>query len=132
MPTSNIELAYTDDGKLIFVKSDECPIRDVMDKVSEKWSVFVMLCLEDGPQRFMQLKRRIEGVSQRMLTQTLRRLERDGLVERKVFAEVPPRVDYKLTRLGRIALVPLKDLVLWADKNHNKIRQARSRFDSAG
>ncbi|MEM6457018.1 MAG: helix-turn-helix domain-containing protein, partial [Acidobacteriota bacterium] len=111
MPMNNIDLKYTDGGQLIFVKTDECPIRDVVARVSEKWSVFILLSLEDTPQRFMVLKRRIEGVSQRMLTQTLRRLERDGLVAREVFPEVPPRVEYRLTPLGRSTLEPLRAFV---------------------
>lgn len=130
MPIKKIDLAYTDDGNLIFVQSDECPIRDVLDKVSEKWSLIILLCLRDGSQRFMELKRRIEGISQRMLTQTLRRLERDGLLIRTIYPEVPPKVEYELTKLGKSIIKPIEGLVAWADKNHIKIQSARNKFDA--
>jgi DNA-binding HxlR family transcriptional regulator len=86
----------------------ECPaVREVLNRVGDKWSVLVIVLLETGPKRFTDLHHAIEGVSQRMLTLTLRGLERDGLVERKVFPTSPPRVDYRLTRLGRTLLAPV-------------------------
>src|SRR4051812_491515 len=92
-----------------------CPaVRDVLNRVGDKWSVQIVASLGDGPMRFSELRRTIEGISQRMLTLTLRGLERDGLVTRTVFAEIPPRVDYELTRLGNTLLEPIQQLAEWA------------------
>lgn len=104
--------------------------REVLHRVGDKWSVLVVVMLEDGPKRFSELKRSIEGVSQRMLTLTLRGLERDGLITRLVFPTVPPRVDYALTPLGRTLLTPVSALADWAEKHRLDIQQARDRFDS--
>ena len=104
-------------------------VREVLNRVGDKWSVLVVRILGDGPRRFGELKKRIDGISQRMLTLTLRGLERDGLVTRTVFPTIPPRVDYELTSLGRTLLVPIQALAGWADRNRQKIQDARTRFD---
>jgi DNA-binding HxlR family transcriptional regulator len=106
-------------------------IGDVLARVGDKWSVLVVTRLGDGPVRFNELKRSIGGISQRMLTLTLRGLERDGLVTRTVLPTVPPRVDYALTPLGRDLLEPVSALGAWAIRNQAKIAQAREQFDGA-
>jgi DNA-binding HxlR family transcriptional regulator len=109
----------------------ECPaVREVLNRVGDKWSVLVVSLLGDGTKRFSELRRAIEGISQRMLTLTLKGLERDGLVIRTVHATVPPRVDYELTRLGRSLLVPVSEVARWAARNREKIQSARSRYDA--
>jgi DNA-binding HxlR family transcriptional regulator len=105
-------------------------VREVLDRIGDKWSVLVVSLLGDGPRRFSELRRSIDGISQRMLTLTLRGLERDGLVTRTVYPTVPPRVDYELTSLGRTLLVPIMALSAWADENRRKIQEARARFDA--
>jgi len=110
---------------------ESCPaVRDVLHRVGDKWSVLVVSVLGDGAMRFSELRRAIEGVSQRMLTLTLRGLERDGLVERTVFPEIPPRVEYELTRLGKTLLEPIQGLAEWAENHRTSIQDARARFDS--
>ena len=106
-------------------------VASVLARVGDKWSVFVIMMLIDGPQRFNELKRKIGGVSQRMLTLTLRGLERDGLVTRTVFPTIPPRVEYELTKLGHSLLDPVSSLALWARQNRSGIAAARQRFDAA-
>jgi DNA-binding HxlR family transcriptional regulator len=108
----------------------DCPIREVLDRVGDKWSVLVVVLLGDRGRRFSELHRGIEGISQRMLTLTLRQLERDGLVSRTVHATVPPRVDYALTDLGRTLLEPLGALQAWAEQQRPSIRAARERYDA--
>lgn len=103
--------------------------REVLNRVGDKWSVFVVRLLDGGPRRFSELLRMIEGISQRMLTLTLRGLERDGLVTRTVFPTIPPRVDYALTPLGRTLIEPVKALATWAEKHREQIQSARDRFD---
>ena len=105
-------------------------VSDVLDRVGDKWSVLVVVTLGDGPKRFNELRRSIASISQRMLTLTLRGLERDGLVTRTVFPTIPPRVDYKLTELGRSLLQPVAALGDWARANRARIVQARVRFDA--
>jgi DNA-binding HxlR family transcriptional regulator len=107
-------------------------VREVLDRVGDKWSLFAMTLLGSGPMRFSELKRAIEGISQRMLTLTLRTLERDGLVSRTVTPTRPPRVDYALTDLGRTLLVPVSGLVRWAEEHRTEIQAARNRFDGLG
>jgi DNA-binding HxlR family transcriptional regulator len=105
---------------------NSCPVRDVLDRIGDRWSMLVICTLgEAGTLRFTALKRRIGDVSQRMLAQTLRRLEQDGLVSRKIFPTVPPRVDYALTPLGHSLLVPFMGLIAWATENHQAIQQTR-------
>jgi DNA-binding HxlR family transcriptional regulator len=103
-----------------------------LNRIGDKWSVYVVSILGDGPKRFSELKRTIDGISQRMLTLTLRGLERDGLVTRTVFPTVPPRVDYELTPLGRTLLPPVMALAAWAKANGEQIYAARERFDARG
>jgi len=110
---------------------DSCiAAREVLNRVGDKWSVYVVGLLGDGPKRFSEIKRTIDGISQRMLTLTLRGLERDGLVTRTVFPTVPPRVDYELTELGRTLLEPVRALASWATEHRQAIQDARNRFDS--
>jgi DNA-binding HxlR family transcriptional regulator len=104
-------------------------VREVLNRVGDKWSVFVVGLLGAGPKRFSELKRAIEGISQRMLTLTLRGLERDGLVTRTVYPSIPPRVDYELTHLGRTLLEPVEALAAWATEHRFEIQRARDRFD---
>jgi DNA-binding HxlR family transcriptional regulator len=104
-------------------------VSDVLSRVGDKWSVLVVSRLGDGPKRFNELRREIGGISQRMLTLTLRGLERDGLITRTVFPTVPPRVDYELTALGRDLLNPVSALGAWAIRNQPKIARAREQFD---
>jgi DNA-binding HxlR family transcriptional regulator len=111
----------------------ECvAVSDVLARVGDKWSVLVVTRLGAGPLRFNELRRSIGGISQRMLTLTLRGLERDGLVTRTVFPTIPPRVDYELTALGRDLLVPVSALGEWAIRNQPKIARAREQFDGIG
>jgi DNA-binding HxlR family transcriptional regulator len=105
-------------------------VRDVLNRVGDKWSVLVVTLLCGGPRRFNELRRTIEGISQRMLTLTLRGLERDGLVTRTIYPTVPPRVDYELTPLGRTLLEPVQALAGWAGKHREEIQKARLRFDA--
>jgi DNA-binding HxlR family transcriptional regulator len=106
-------------------------ISDVLARVGDKWSVLVVTRLGSGSMRFNELRRSIGGISQRMLTLTLRGLERDGLITRTVFPTIPPRVDYALTPLGRDLLQPVSALGEWATRNQAKIARAREKFDGA-
>ncbi|EAQ66862.1 hypothetical protein MED121_13080 [Marinomonas sp. MED121] len=115
--------------KRIFYNNEECPIRNVVAQIGDKWSSLILFALVDGADRFNSLKSRIEGISQRMLTQTLRDLERDGYVERTIFPEVPVRVEYELTKMGRELVKPLYQLVAWAEANHQAINQSRKAYD---
>ena len=110
-------------------RSFTCPVRDVLDRVGDAWSVLVVQRLADRPLRFNALKRGVEGISQRMLTVTLRHLERDGLVSRRVIPLTPPQVEYALTPVGRSLCDPLDALAAWAEHNQEAVRQARARFD---
>jgi DNA-binding HxlR family transcriptional regulator len=109
--------------------TDGCAIREVLDRVGDKWSVLIVALLGRRTHRFNELHRSIDGISQRMLTLTLRTLERDGLVRRTVHASVPPRVDYELTDLGRTLLVPVQALADWARAHRDDIRAARTAHD---
>jgi DNA-binding HxlR family transcriptional regulator len=108
-----------------------CPVRDVMDNISGKWSLLMMLELTGGPKRFGALRRNVPDISQRMLTQTLRDLQRDGYVHRTVYPTQPPSVEYRLTDLGESFMKPIEALVDWAEKNHERIRRSRAEFDQA-
>jgi DNA-binding HxlR family transcriptional regulator len=112
-------------------ETQTCEIRDLLDRLADKWSLLVVELLGEGQRRFSELNREIDGISQRMLTLTLRQLERDGLVTRTVHAVVPPRVDYELTPLGSTLLVAVQPLVTWARANRDEITSARSRYDAA-
>jgi DNA-binding HxlR family transcriptional regulator len=109
----------------------ECRVvLDVLDRIGDKWTVMVVGGLADGPMRFNALMRLISGVSHRMLTITLRGLERDGLVKRTAYATIPPKVEYELTEIGRSLIGPLRALAAWAFDNRPTIESARTRFDS--
>ena len=111
--------------------ADACrPITDILTRVGDKWSVMVVMLLGNGTKRFNEMRRVIGGISQRMLTLTLRGLERDGLVTRTVFPTVPPRVDYALTDLGRSLLIPISALGAWAYGHRDAIDAARLAFDA--
>ena len=110
---------------------DDCrAVSEVLARVGDKWTVLVVGELGRGPKRFNEIRRALGSISQRMLTLTLRGLERDGLVTRTVFPTIPPRVDYELTRLGRSLLEPVSGLGLWARRNRPAIEDARQRFDA--
>jgi DNA-binding HxlR family transcriptional regulator len=113
------------------VAHDCRPVTDILARVGDKWSVMIVMVLSEGPRRFNEIRRMINGISQRMLTLTLRGLERDGLVTRTVFPTIPPRVDYELTDLGRSLQEPVQALGRWAFDNQPEIAAARWRFDQA-
>jgi len=116
----------------LHVPEDCRAVSEVLARVGDKWTVLVVSTLGDGPKRFNELRKALGSISQRMLTLTLRALERDGLVTRTVKPTNPPRVDYELTRLGRSLLEPVSELGLWARRNRTAIGEARQRFDAAG
>ncbi|GJD65213.1 winged helix-turn-helix transcriptional regulator [Methylobacterium frigidaeris] len=102
-----------------------CAIRDVLDRIGDQWSLLVLATLAPGVRRFSQLEREIGDISKQMLSKTLRRLEQDGFVAREVHAEVPPRVEYRLTALGCSFLEPMRELIRWAEANQAAIQAAR-------
>lgn len=107
----------------------ECPVRQTLDSVGDKWTVLVVLRLGAEKQRFLQLLRAVDGISQRMLTVTLRKLERDGLVKRTVLDTRPPSVEYELTPLGYSLLAPIGALANWAIENQSQIEAMRIAYD---
>ena len=111
------------------VESVHCPVREVLDRIGDKWSILMIMTLAMRPQRFSELHRAIRDISKRMLTQTLRDLERDGLITRHVFATKPPTVEYRLAPLGESLLDPMAALIEWADRRYSDIHAARDRFD---
>src|SRR5580704_8548349 len=114
----------------LHVPEDCRAVSEILARVGDKWTILVVGVLGDGPKRFNEVRRALGSISQRMLTLTLRGLERDGLVTRTVFPTIPPRVDYELTRLGRSLLEPVSELGSWALKNRSAIQNARTRFDA--
>ena len=113
----------------IEAETEDCPIRDVLDRMGDRWSMLVLFKLEaGGTLRFTALKTQIPDISQRMLAQTLRHLEQDGLVSRTVHPTRPPRVEYALTPLGWSFLEPMQGLLLWAKQNHARVRAAREAY----
>ncbi len=108
-----------------------CPVRDVLDHIAAKWTTLILIALARAPRRFSDVRRALPDISKRMLTQSLRGLERDGLVTRHVFPTKPPSVEYRLSPLGRSVLAPLSGLVEWAEDSHAAIRDARVRYDAA-
>lgn len=123
MTLSDIDFPTPGDG-------DDCRmVREILDLIGDKWTLYIIATLKDGPVRFNELRRRIDGISQRMLTINLRGLERDGLVKRTLFPTIPPRVDYELTDIGRTLLAPVMTLVTWANNNQENIKGARARYD---
>jgi DNA-binding HxlR family transcriptional regulator len=133
------------DGKVINLKSKmeiykavsgggniaNCPVRDVIQGVSGKWRSLLMMALAEQPYRFGELRRLVPDISQRMLTQTLYDLQRDGYVHREVFPTKPPSVEYSLTDLGRSMFGAFHQLILWAELNHDAVRAARADFDAS-
>src|SRR5882762_3949498 len=114
------------------LESDCRGVASILARVGDKWSVFVIMLLGDGPRRFKEIKRMVGGISQRMLTLTLRGLERDGLVTRTVFPTIPPRVDYELTNLGRSLWRAVEPLGAWARSHVKHFISARAKFDKKG
>lgn len=108
----------------------DCPTRQVLDRIGDKWTTLVIGMLEEGSKRFSELQRSIGGISQKMLTQTLRSLERDGLVNRTVYAEVPPRVEYALTPLGETLCAPIAAIRQWAEDNIADVSAAQTAYDT--
>ena len=111
--------------------SEVCPIRDVLDRVGDKWSTLLICVLSERSHRFGELRRTISDISQRMLTQTLRELQEDGLVNRIVHPTTPPSTEYELTALGRSLIEPLSHLLKWAETHHAEIKEARMRYVAA-
>lgn len=109
----------------------ECPTRRLLDRIGDRWTVLVVGAIADGPQRYSTIAARVRGVSQKMLTQTLRGLGRDGLVHRTVYAEIPPRVEYALTETGLSLQAPLAALDSWAREHMAEVIAARSDYDGA-
>ena len=108
-----------------------CPVRDVLNHIASKWTTLILVALATGPLRFGAINRALPDISKRMLTQSLRELERDGMITRHVFPTKPPSVEYRLSALGQSMLRPLADLVDWADASHAEIRRARAEYDAA-
>jgi len=108
----------------------DCPVRDVLDHLAAKWTTLILIALGEGPLRFGQLHRALPDISKRMLTQSLRDLERDGLLTRQVFPTKPPSVEYRLSPLGQSMLAPLGVMIDWAKQAHPAIRRAREAFDA--
>ena len=113
------------------VMNPDCDSREVLDRIADKWTALIIRVLSKGTRRHNELQREISGVSQKMLTQTLRSLERDGLVARKVYPVVPPRVEYSLTPLGRSLTEPLQAICVWAEKHLPELQAARARASRA-
>jgi DNA-binding HxlR family transcriptional regulator len=128
MKTSRSDVSLEQDAA--FIRDDEgnCPIREVLDRIGDTWSLLVIKNLQEGPVRFNALRRRIEGISQRMLAVTLRSLEADGLVTRTVTPTMPPQVEYALTEMGRSLAVPVAALGDWAVANRHAVREHRQAF----
>ncbi|CAM00152.1 HxlR family transcriptional regulator [Saccharopolyspora erythraea NRRL 2338] len=120
----------TDGAPLVAdVMDPRCPTRVVLDRIGDRWTTLVVLFLESGPLRFTALRNAIGGVAPKVLTQTLRAMERDGLLTRTVHAQVPPRVDYELTALGRSLLEPIHAVTAWAERHVTEVLDARDRYD---
>jgi DNA-binding HxlR family transcriptional regulator len=113
------------------VFNSRCPTRQVLDRIADKWTVLVIRRLSGGTLRFAQLRKSIGGISQKMLTNTLRGLERDGIVTRRIYASVPPRVEYSLTDLGRSLCGLVEGICSWAEANIEEVQRARRQYDEA-
>jgi len=111
--------------------SDCTAVNDILSTIGDKWTVLIVVTLSKGPMRFNEIRRAVDGISQRMLTLTLRGLERDGFATRTVFPTVPPRVDYTLTELGKTLIVPLDQIARWAITHRDEVADARANFDNA-
>ena len=108
--------------------ADKCPVRNVLDKLGDRWTVLILSELKTETLRFGAFKKRITDISPRMLAQTLRQLEQDGLIDRQAYATIPPRVDYSMTALGHSFHAALQHVVQWADDHHDAVRAARLRY----
>lgn len=122
-------LAWLPDGRPADVYSAPCPSRAALDRIADKWTALIVGSLSTGTKRFSELRAAIEGISEKMLTQTLRSLERDGLVSRTVHPSVPPKVEYQLTELGLTLDAPLTAVRDWAERHINEVNQARLNHD---
>jgi len=111
------------------VYDSNCPTRAVLDRIADKWTILVLGLLGNGPRRFSSLQREIDGISQKMLTQTLRGLERDGLIRRTVYPEVPPHVEYDLTVMGRTLFEPITAVSRWAQEHISEVTVAQQVYD---
>ncbi|XKF76632.1 helix-turn-helix transcriptional regulator [Glutamicibacter arilaitensis] len=120
-----------DSASTFNVLVQDCPSREIMQRLGDKWTPLVMLTLANGPLRFSALRQRIGAVTPKVLTSTLRTLERDGLVDRQVTAQVPIRVDYELTKLGHSLLEPMDAIRIWSEKHAAKVMAAREIFDES-
>ena len=109
--------------------SGQCPTREALDRIADKWTTLIIGLLESGPHRFSELRRGVGGISQKVLTQTLRGLERDGLVSRTVYPQVPPRVEYALTPLGRTLTEPIAALRRWAEEHIAEVGAAQRAYE---
>ena len=123
-------LSWLPDGKPADVYSAPCPSRAALDRIADKWTALIIGSLAQGTRRFSELRGEIDGVSDKMLTQTLRSMERDGLVVRTVHPTVPPKVEYRLTDLGRTLEEPLAAVRDWAERHINSVERARLEFDT--
>ncbi len=121
---------YFADWQRRSVEGGICPVRDLLDSIGDKWSTLILVSLAAQPLRFSAVRRAVPDISKRMLTQTLRSLERDGLISRRVFATKPPSVEYDLTALGESLLESMGALVGWVERSHPVVLQARVRFDA--
>jgi DNA-binding HxlR family transcriptional regulator len=130
--TDNCATTHTPDGSRVAAgSSSECRIvRDIVSQLGDKWTLMVILCLSSGPMRFNAIQRAVVGISHRMLTVTLRKLERDGLASRTAYPEVPPRIEYELTTLGVGLTEPVMGIANWAIKAQPHIEASRRRFNS--
>jgi DNA-binding HxlR family transcriptional regulator len=128
-PAAGDSSEYDEYDALQWDVREGCEVRQILDRVADKWSLLVIAILERRTMRFTELRREIDGISQRMLTVTLRQLERDGLVRRTVYPVVPPRVDYALTPMGTTLHLTIRSLVTWTEEHQVRIAEARAAYD---
>lgn len=127
--TATSRCDYGDADPFQWDTREDCEVRQILDRIGDKWSLLVIALLDVSTMRFTELRREIDGISQRMLTVTLRQLERDGLVKRTVHPVVPPRVEYRLTPMGRTLHTTINALVVWTEEHQNQIAAARAEYD---
>jgi DNA-binding HxlR family transcriptional regulator len=130
LPAGSAVIAWPVAGGPAVPSAAKCRIREILGRIGDKWSLFIIFQLGDGPQRFTTLKRAVDGISQRMLTVTLRGLERDGIVSRTMYPVMPPRVDYALTPLGHTLLDAVGALMAWVDEHLPEVDAARDAYDA--
>lgn len=112
------------------VYDKNCPCRHILKRIADKWTALIIGCLQDGPQRFSELRRNVEGITQKMLTQTHRSLERDGIVTRTIYPTVPVTVEYEITELGKTLIEPLEVLRRWSEQHKAEVLVAQETFDN--